>query len=64
MNHINEWCFEVKPYKRIQKREVVKRVFQLHPDLKIEKINILKSKRALVILKTDRKCPYTETSES
>ena len=54
-----EWAFEINVHRSIKKGDIKRRVLQLYPDLKIFKINKLKTiKKHIVLLKTDKKVPW------
>ena len=59
-NTLNDWVYEYKPYGRVSKLEVVKRILSMYPDLQIQKVHVIKSlKRILVVLTTNKPYPVT-----
>lgn len=58
-NTSKQWCFEYRPYGRVCKDIIKRRLKSIYPELKILKINIIKSlKRVLVVIRTDVSAPW------
>ena len=59
LNTPSDWVFSYLPYGCVSKADVAKKLLNIYPDLIIKKIHVVKSiKRILVIVSTDRVCPW------
>ena len=51
-----DWIFEYKPYGRVNKYQVMKRITSMYPDLDVLRVHVVKSlKRIKVIVTTKSK---------